>query len=416
MQRCELDEGGKCITCNEVSLDPELIQCRLCNKRFHVVCSEASNDEKWAVKSMVATFKYTSTRRNFMFLCNNCLTNLEKNKADIDGQRIQKMESNMENITKELIEIRKLVSTNITISSNADPEAMNNVDTTDSLPKPSVPKPKTSGTNIWHDTERLATVKAKPSESVLVINKSDDVETDQMNLDLVESKVIEGKIPVNKSYTNKDGNLVVVCNSVESRDALKDQLAESDGRIEMKCLRENLSVISLVGLKKNYEKDEVVNLLVGQNYFLKQFSESNNIGDHIKVFAVKPLKGNPDVFQAFARVSKVVRQGFKTFNDKVLVGISTCKIYDQYHVKRCNNCQSFGHFYKNCSSPGGPICAICSGNHSTNVCQSEMLTCVNCVKSELVPPAECNHRADDPGCPTMRKQQEKLKTNLNLKM
>ena len=86
-----------------------------------------------------------------------------------------------------------------------------------------------------------------------------------------------------------------------------------------------------------------------QNYFLGQFAEINNVDEHIDVFMVKPLRGNQDVYQAFARVSNVVRQGFKTYNAKV-IGLSTCKIYDQYHVKRGNNCQSFDHFYKNCPS------------------------------------------------------------------
>ena len=90
-----------------------------------------------------------------------------------------------------------------------------------------------------------------------------------------------------------------------------------------------------------------------------------------------------------------------------------CKIYDQYHVKRCNNCQSFGHFYKDCSNQA-VVCANCGGNHSTRDCTSRTSKCVNCVK-EGGPIAECEHRADDAGCPSLRKQQEKMKKNLNLR-
>ena len=194
----------------------------------------------------------------------------------------------------------------------------------------------------------------------------------------------------------------------------------SDDSIEMKCPSELLPVISLVGLKKGYEKEEVVQLLVQQNDFLRQFSEINDIEDHIKVFAVKPLRDKPDIFQAFARVSKVVRQGFRTFNDKVLVGLSTCKIYDQYHIKRCNNCQSFGHFYKNCDSPEVHACAKCGEEgHQTNECQSTTTRCINCVKAQVEAGVcnldECAHRADDPACPALRKQQEKLKNTLNMR-
>ena len=143
------------------------------------------------------------------------------------------------------------------------------------------------------------------------------------------------------------------------------------------------------------------------------FRQKNEINEHIKVFAVKPLRGKQDIFQAFARVSKVVRQGFKTFNDKVAVGLSTCKVYDQYHVKRCNNCQEFGHFYKDCPNPDVHICAKCGENHSTRDCTSSSNYCINCVKAEL-PVDECGHRADDPACKSLCKQQEKIKSNLNL--
>ena len=116
VQAYELDGGGTCTSCEEVATDMDIVKCRLCKKRFHVVCSKATKDDLWAVKSMIVTFKAASTRRNFMFLCNGCLTVMETNLADVDGQRIRQMESNMVSITKELSEIKKLVSdiTNIT--------------------------------------------------------------------------------------------------------------------------------------------------------------------------------------------------------------------------------------------------------------------------------------------------------------
>ena len=39
--------------------------------------------------------------------------------------------------------------------------------------------------------------------------------------------------------------------------------------------------------------------------------------------------------------------------------------------------------------------------------------CINCVKAEL-PVEECGHRADDPACKSLCKEQEKIKSNLNL--
>ena len=96
---------GEQVTCQEISLESELVHCGICKGKFHTVCSTATADDKWATKSMI------TTKKNFMFLCNCCLTTLENNMADIDGHRMRKMESNMDVINKELSEIKKLVST-----------------------------------------------------------------------------------------------------------------------------------------------------------------------------------------------------------------------------------------------------------------------------------------------------------------
>ena len=60
-----------------------------------------------------------------------------------------------------------------------------------------------------------------------------------------------------------------------------------NNNIEMRTPKEIRLVISIVGRSKNYKSEDVVDMLVQQNNFLKQFSESN-IQEHIKVFAVKP--------------------------------------------------------------------------------------------------------------------------------
>ena len=79
-----------------------------------------------------------------------------------------------------------------------------------------------------------------------------------------------------------------------SRDTLKNKVAALNNNI-MRTPKEIQPVISIVGLSENYKGVDVVDMLVQQNNFLKQFSENNNIQEHINVFAVKPLCGKPDI-------------------------------------------------------------------------------------------------------------------------
>ena len=409
-QKVELEKDGYCCACEEVPVETEVLRCSMCKKRFHGVCKAASGDEKWATKSAISNFNATSTKNNFMFFCNTCKTIMETNIADKDDYRVRRMERNMDFLMNEISEIKELLKSTAALPAYPIPASV-------LAPNPAVPiiekvlsgsKNTQNQSNIWNDAEKLATIKA-PVESVLIINKTSDDDTDRTNKEIVENVVIGSKIPVKKSFKSMNGNLVVVCDSVESRNELKEHVSAASGAIEMRSPNENKSTVSIVGLMKNYTKEEVIELLK-QNYFLTQFSENNDIQEHIKVFAVKPLKGNNDVFQAFARVSKIVRQGFKTHNDKVTMGITTCKIYDQYQVKRCKNCQGFGHFYKSCPTAETSVCAKCGADHKTNDCTSTEIHCVNCAKTTDV---DCKHRSDDPKCPSIAQQQEKMKANLN---
>ena len=397
-QDYQISDDGTCSTCHETALDADFVQCGICKMEFHAICGACPAEEKWGTKTMIHMFKATSTKRNFTFICNCCLTARETNSADFDGRRIRKMEQNMEEINKELREIKKLVAPTGTSQAQSKPQPSNQ-----------------HRNSVWFDSEKLATIKAKPVESVLVVNKDDDIEVEKTNTKMVETVVIDSKIQVKKSFKDKGGNLVVVCDSTESRDALKNQVSALNNNIEMKTPKEKRPVISIVGLSKNYENEEVVDMLTQQNNFLKHFSAGNNIRDHINVFAVKPLRGKPDVFQAFARISQVLREGFRTFNDKVTMGLSTCKIYDQFHIKRCNNCQGFGHYFRNCPTPQDNVCAKCGSNHPTRECSSDNRKCVNCVKGKL-PEGECKHSADDQTCPTLRKAQVDMKKHLNMHM
>ena len=52
--------------------------------------------------------------------------------------------------------------------------------------------------------------------------------------------------------------------------------------------------ITIVGLPKEYTRDQVMQMLVLQNGFIKGFANSNDITKHIKIFVVQPLKNNSD--------------------------------------------------------------------------------------------------------------------------
>ena len=144
---------------------------------------------------------------------------------------------------------------------------------------------------------------------------------------------------------------------------------------------------------------------------IKHFTECNDISVHVKIRAVKPLKKNIEKYQVFCSVSNDFRKLLKNNNDKVMFGLNSCKVYDQHNVKRCFNCQNFGHYASSCPNSTQPICAKCSLSHQTNTCNSDDLKCVNCIRNNL--PDLC-HAASDHQCPLFLEALQNVKSDKKL--
>ena len=252
----------------------------------------------------------------------------------------------------------------------------------------------------------FGSTKAPSPSSVVVVNKTDDATANQRNnIAIVEKAIMDNDIVLKDTYRNKDDDLVIVCDSKKSRDTLNNLVNNADGNIATKTPRGKQPTISIVGLPREYIKEEITDMLIKQNEFVKRFAVANKIEDHFKVLVVRPTKNNQTKFQVFATVSTILRDGLKEHKDKLTIGLSTCKVYDQFYVKRCNKCQDFAYYSKNCNAEDN-TCAKCGGNHSAYSCTSTNKKCINCVREGNVTQDHC---AFDSICPAILKQQELVK-------
>ena len=252
-------------------------------------------------------------------------------------------------------------------------------------------------------------VKAPPTPSVLVVGNTDDDDKNKENFQIVEKKIMENRIPLQNTYRNTQGELCLVCDSKESRDKLNDIVLNTDINVQTKTPNGIRPSISIVGVPKDCSLEEITDMLVKQNKDISRFADTNSIHDHFKPLVVRPLKKDETKFQVFATISNVLREGFTYLKDKITIGLVSCKVYDQYHAKRCNKCQHYGHYVKDCPSDE-QFCAKCGDKHATSTCQSVVQKCINCVRSG----AETHdHYAYDSSCPSYKKEQERLKQRIN---
>ena len=306
--------------------------------------------------------------------------------------RINNLEDKMGGIDKQLEEIMTLLKAKASSTSK-------------DVGRNSVPQ-----NNLWANKERLANVRAPEPRAKLIISKEDDAMKNAETHKVIERVLIENEIPLAESRKSKDGDLVLTCESKAARDELKNLVLGLNQEIAMSSPKTKQQSITIVGLPNNYTKEDAIRSIVTQNEFMKQFSVLNKIDDHLTIHVIKPLKNNHTVFQIFASVSKVLREGLTYHKDRIVIGLMSCKIYDRHQVMRCNNCQHFGHFAKSCPTPDEPVCGKCSENHRTDSCAKYERKCVNCVRNGN---DVSDHATSYHGCPAVIKQQEMKTKSLN---
>lgn len=373
----KINDASECLACKTIPIPEQVVQCFVCKSHYHATCDSAAKEYHLGTKTMVKTFLAESTKSNFKLLCDVCLTEYERNLVETQNEKITALTEKVANMESKLDVITKLLKS---------PDSV----------KPEVRKPVVK--TCWDDTEKLSQIKAPKPKPQLVIKKSNDE-----NQNRIEETMIQNKIQIAESFKNREGDLVVVCDTDEECQTVKQLVTTTSEDTLVRTPKEKHPSITIVGFTKEYTKDEIMQMLVLQNGFIKGFASSNDIKEHIEIFSVRPLKSNNGCYQAFAGVSPTLREGIKHFKDKLTLGFTNCKVYDRYHIKRCNNCQHFGHYSRECPTPDEHVCGKCSQNHLTDDCSSADVKCVNCVREKG---DQCEHTAFDFKCPSLKKKQE----------
>ena len=93
-----------------------------------------------------------------------------------------------------------------------------------------------------------------------------------------------------------------------------------------------------------------------------------------------------------------------------LLGQHPVQSMTDFFVKRCNNCQNFHHFHKECKKD--PVCARCGQRHDTRRCTKDdgHYKCINCSVSGF---EDTDHMASSFNCPAYIAEQDKLKKSIH---
>ena len=181
----KIDDGSECASCKTTPIAEQVVQCFVCKSHFHAHCDAAGNDFKLGTQTMVKTFLAQSTKQNFKMFCDSCLTEYERSLVETQDQKITALTKKVGDMETKLDEITKLLKT---------PN------------QAKVVTQKAAIKTCWDDTERLSKMKVPKPKPQLVIKKSNEE---------IEETLIQNKVQVAESFKNREGDLVVVCETDE---------------------------------------------------------------------------------------------------------------------------------------------------------------------------------------------------------
>ena len=255
--------------------------------------------------------------------------------------------------------------------------------------------------------EKETEEKKSITKPILIINKNENPDTEKQYKKIINKTMINEKVPIAKTFRNKLGNTVFICNSIENRNKLRDEIVKNIPDVSYKAPPPHRQVVAVVGFDNDCTIENLYDALVNQNQFIKDFLAFNEstVSDHLSHLSTKPLKNNSELSQAIFKVSPTLRQLMKRFFDKVIIGSTRCRIFDRHNLKRCNNCYDFGHFAAECKAEN-PVCGYCSGRHQTSDCpvkstDNSVPVCCNCTKSDEHSQST-NHPAYSFDCPVYK--------------
>ena len=406
-----IDQQGKCSSCAQAVVAGESITCCSCSLNFHAhSCSAFDKQEAICTATMLKHFTGNTTKSNFKWLCDVCLTKFEVDKASTVQDRFHEIISQVTKMAQDLDDVKKTV---ITIKSSA---GSSHVTAGGACCTVNQASGATDGNpcnmSVWHDNNRV-----KNMRSSLVMKAKPGEQNSTVDLDRVKSLAIENKIAVAKIGVSQTGHTFVQCPSVQDRDKLQPLLSADFGNKDVVVLKEKLPHVSIVDIAKSQGddisstgfKDELLKQIRNQNHQVDTLIES---GHEFEILFVR-LGRDTSKCTAVARVSCKIRDVIRTNRNKLFIGICSCRVFDRFFVKRCNKCQGFGHYKGECTNQ--EVCGYCGGEHSSENCELKetndfaKLKCVNCKKMNL---PDSGHSTFWSGCPAYIAAQNKLRKTI----
>ena len=389
VRRQPLNSDGTCTKC-DTKCDTDYMQCCLCDEMYHALnCGESRNQ---VTPTLYKSWENMNVNYpNIQYICDACMQDNKMKRNIIVSNRLCVMEEDMKGIRDEIKDkfsglenmIRELSNSNKINPVPAD------------IAPAYVPAHAPSYANV-----------VKSTQSVIVIKKKTN--GPPADMDKIYKAAVDSNAAVAKAYTNNVGDTVVVCEDDKSKESMLPVLKNTMENYEVVTPASRRPTITVINMPSNYSKADLLERVKSQN--ASKFSGIELDEHNFKVIFTRAQVKNPKLFKAIVRVSEDVRYAIERAKNKLNIGLTSCLVFDDFFIRRCNKCQGLNHWKEDCPHSTPVVCGNCSGDHETQSCTSDDVKCANCAKHSYT---DTNHQTSYYKCRVYVEAQEKLKSTIN---
>ena len=401
-------QGADAEISESTSVEYEHLSCYICGTSTHF--------EQIGITKSELSVIITKASIGVTWICENC--NLKSDRAtslnmEVDNLKTS-MDSRFENLEKSMqTEVQSLHQTlNETLKLEMENYRKVMTAKLDELQQIAVEVKQPQN-------NQLSSLSESNVKHTLLVQPKDDEKgnfTKEAWSDIVKKCIKEklNDVPVKKTVLTAGGMGYMLFPNEDSRNMAAETL-ESDCKITIqdKNTKSVYPKIKVHGIPKDQfnktNTDDLRTELIRKNSYIKQ-----DVEECSKIFQIIFLSESKDssFCSAVLRVDPSIKERIRNNGNRLYLGLSSCKVSNQYHLVQCYTCQEFGHkkgSEKCClKNTQDCICLYCAENHMSKNCpmkkNRDKHKCSNCQKLQTTGSASSNfaHPSNSVECPILQ--------------
>ena len=390
-----------CGSCNKrVAKSAKALACDFCHSWHHIACGGFVETDYDIIKRFRGL--------GFRWFCDGCIVETDTTlrcSSQLEDKLKTVVSGALDGVTKRLESLEERLGVGDGSTLSLHPESRSFAD----IVRQTVREVRMDGESGTKVNDHGKTRVIKKGEVLVVKPKAAEGASAMPPPMPVENlQAILKNVPVNSCRESRSGGMVV-------KFPCEDARREASALIESSMVSADITVsepkkmlpkMTLLDIPISVPDDEIISGIVDKNAKIRQLTED---GHTLSLVFTREKEGRK---MAVLKLSPEVRSVVVGNDNRLFLGLSSCRVYDRFWANQCRHCQKFSHSTERCPTKNtSPVCRFCAGGHLSASCPDKSnLKCSNC-SSQGKALSACQHSASSRDCPVLITERKRIMEN-----